>query len=64
MKESLFKNLRHYGNKESSDYISIYDNGTNSNLIRSGASLQALSYIDREVFGFGERSMTTATQSQ
>lgn len=64
MKESLFKNLRHYGNKESSDYISIYDNGTNSNLIRSGASLQALSYIDREVFGFGERSITTATQSQ
>lgn len=64
MKESLFKNLRHYGDKNSSDYISIYDSSTESNLIRSGASMQALSYIDREVFSFGERSSVTAKPSQ
>ncbi len=56
MEESLAKNLRHYGTGDSSSYISVYNSGSEGSLIRIGAALQALAYIDQEVFGFGERS--------
>lgn len=56
MKESLKKNLHHYGTGDNSQFISVYVDASEDELIRSGASLQALSYIDEEIFGFGDRS--------
>ncbi|OED41874.1 hypothetical protein AB833_08535 [Chromatiales bacterium (ex Bugula neritina AB1)] len=55
MEESLTRNSRHYGTGDSSSYVSVYNEKSEGSLIRTGASLQALSYIDQEIFGFGER---------
>lgn len=56
IEHSMMKNLRHYGTGDSSSYVSVYNSTSESDLIRTGASLQALSYIDKEIFSFGERS--------
>lgn len=54
MKEPLISNLQHYGKDDQvSRFISVYDHATERKLIRSGACLQSLSYIDENVFGFG-----------
>ncbi len=55
MEESLQKNLRHYDTQDAVEYVSVYNNHSEIKLIQDGASQQALSYIDREIFGFGER---------
>lgn len=55
MKQSLFSNLYHYAMSDSSGYLSVYEEVSERELIREGASLQALSYIDEEIFGFGAR---------
>lgn len=61
MEKSLSKNLRHYGMGDSSDYICVYDGFDENDLIRNGASLQALSYIDEQIFGFGEKTSGVET---
>ncbi len=58
LEPSMVKNLRHYGTGDSSSYVSVYKNASESDLIRTGASLQALSFIDKEVFSFGDRTTT------
>lgn len=59
IEDSMVKNLRHYGIGDSSSYVSVYNSTSENDLIRSGASLQALSYIDKEIFSFGERTATS-----
>ncbi len=54
MKPALIRNLQHYGMADNGDYVSVYDRCSERKLIRSGASLQSLSYLDEKIFGFGE----------
>jgi len=53
MQNSLLADLRHYGVDESDGTISIYDRATERKLIRDGAILRSLEYIDEQIFGFG-----------
>lgn len=55
MEKSLTTSARHYDTGTGRQDISVYDKTDQSELIRIGASQQALSYIDKNVFGFGER---------
>ncbi len=59
MKPALIRNLQHYGMADSGDYVSVYDRTSERKLIRVGASLQSLSYLDKEIFGFGESTEST-----
>ncbi len=54
MEESLNKNLQHFGSTDK-NLITIHETKSERALILEGAALQALTYIDREVFSFGER---------
>lgn len=53
MQKSLLADLRHYGVDETDGTISIYDRATERKLIRDGATLRSLEYIDERIFGFG-----------
>ncbi len=54
MKPSLLRTLEHYGLAENKNYVSVYDRSSEKKLISIGASLQSLSYLDKEIFSFGE----------
>jgi len=53
MEKTLHHELQHYGLNESDGTVSVYDKATERKLVRSGALLQSLSYIDEKIFGFG-----------
>lgn len=55
MEDSLNNNLRHHANGDTSNYVFVHKDPGESNLIHRGAALHALSYIDEELFGFGEK---------
>ena len=62
MKKPLLGNLRYRGvEHEAGSYISVYDQATERKLIRNGACLQSLAYIDESVFGFGDSVKTRET---
>ena len=56
MEKTLHADLQHYGVKQGDGTVSVYDRVTERKLIRSGALLQSLSYIDEKVFGFGSNT--------
>ncbi len=53
MRKTLHADLQHYGVSEGDGTVSVYDRVTERKLIRCGALLQSLSYIDEKIFGFG-----------
>jgi len=53
MEKSLHADLQHYGLSAGDGTVSVYDRVTERKLIRNGALLQSLSYIDEKIFGFG-----------
>jgi len=55
MEEALHKNLRHFGAMNNKDLITVHESKSESALALEGASTHTLAYVDREVFGFGER---------
>ncbi len=53
MEKTLHADLYHYGVSEGDGTVSVYDRVAERKLVRSGALLQSLSYIDEKIFGFG-----------
>ena len=58
MEPSLLNNLQHFGSFDK-NLITVHENKSERTLILEGASMLSLTYIDHEVFGFGDR-LTTA----
>lgn len=54
METSLQNNLRHFGALDK-HLISVHESKSERSLIIEGASMLTLAYLDREIFGFGER---------
>jgi len=54
MREALEKNLSHFDASSSRSLITVHEAKSEYALILEGASMFALGYIDREIFGFGQ----------
>jgi len=57
MEKTLHNDLQHYGVHAGDGTVSVYDRATERKLVRSGALLQSLSYIDEKIFGFGGNAL-------
>ena len=55
--DAINERLRHAGNLAAEDIVSVHDSDSENELIRQGAAMQCLSFVDSQVFAYSAAQM-------